>query len=160
MKQKKLLSLLLAVAMAFSLTVPAVAAEGDAAGTESGKIVILHTNDVHCGIDQAKNDAGEVTNIGYAGVAAYKTAMEAAYGAENVTLVDAGDAIQGGPIGTLTEGASLVDIMNYVGYDYAIPGNHEFDYKLPQLAKLTDDGCIEQFEGHWLDGVVDAILKK
>ena len=84
MKQKKLLSLLLAVAMAFSLTVPAVAAEGDAAGTESGKIVILHTNDVHCGIDQAKNDAGEVTNIGYAGVAAYKTAMEAAYGAENV----------------------------------------------------------------------------
>ena len=36
MKQKKLLSLLLAVAMAFSLTVPAVAAEGDAAGTESG----------------------------------------------------------------------------------------------------------------------------
>ena len=30
----------------------------------------------------------------------------------------------------------------------------------PQLAKLTDDGCIEQFEGHWLDGVVDTILKK
>ena len=30
----------------------------------------------------------------------------------------------------------------------------------PQLAKLTDDGCIEQFEGHWLDGVVNAILKK
>ena len=30
----------------------------------------------------------------------------------------------------------------------------------PQLAKLTDDGCIEQFEGHWLDGVVDASLKK
>ena len=86
MKQKKVLSLLLAVAMAFSLTVPAVAAEGDAAGTESGKIVILHTNDVHCGIDQAKNDAGEVTNIGYAGVAAYKAAMEAAYGAENVTI--------------------------------------------------------------------------
>lgn len=66
MKQKKLLSLLLAVTMAFSRSVPAVAAEGDAAGTESGKIVILHTNDVHCGIDQAKNDAGEVTNIGYA----------------------------------------------------------------------------------------------
>lgn len=29
----------------------------------------------------------------------------------------------------------------------------------PQLAKLTDDGAIEQFQGHWLDGVVDAILK-
>ena len=30
----------------------------------------------------------------------------------------------------------------------------------PALAKLTDDGCIEQFEGHWLDGVVETILRK
>ena len=30
----------------------------------------------------------------------------------------------------------------------------------PQLAKLTDDGCIEQFEGHWLDGVVETLLLK
>lgn len=29
----------------------------------------------------------------------------------------------------------------------------------PQLAKLVDDGAIESFEGHWLDGVVEAILK-
>ena len=30
----------------------------------------------------------------------------------------------------------------------------------PTLAKLTDDGCIEQFEGHWLDGVVETLLRK
>ena len=30
----------------------------------------------------------------------------------------------------------------------------------PALAKLVDDGCIEQFEGHWLDGVVETILRK
>ena len=30
----------------------------------------------------------------------------------------------------------------------------------PALAKLTDDGCIEQFEGHWLDSVVETILRK
>ena len=30
----------------------------------------------------------------------------------------------------------------------------------PALAKLTDDGCIEQFEGHWLDGVVETLLRK
>ena len=29
----------------------------------------------------------------------------------------------------------------------------------PALAKLVDDGCIEQFEGHWLDGVVETILR-
>ena len=30
----------------------------------------------------------------------------------------------------------------------------------PALAKLTDDGCIEQFDGHWLDGVAETLLRK
>ena len=46
------------------------------------KIVILHTNDVHCALDDA---------IGYAGLAAYAGALEEQYGADRVTLVDAGD---------------------------------------------------------------------
>ena len=43
--KKKLLSLLLAVAMMFSLAVTASAEETK--GTMDGSIVILHTNDVH-----------------------------------------------------------------------------------------------------------------
>lgn len=38
-----------------------------------------------------------------------------------VTLVDAGDAIQGAPVGTLSEGEYLVQIMNKAGYDFAVP---------------------------------------
>lgn len=133
--KKKMLSLFLAFAMVITMAAPALAAEE----SEGGKIVILHTNDVHCGIDQAKNEEGEVTNIGYAGVAAYKTAMETEYGAGNVTLVDAGDAIQGGPIGTLSKGAYIVDIMNEVGYDLAIPGNHEFDYGMENFLSLAKE---------------------
>lgn len=117
---KKMLSLLLTAALALSLAVPAMAAE-------SAPVVILHTNDVH------------TATSGYAAVAAYRQEMEEQYGADRVTLVDAGDAIQGGPIGTLTEGASLVDIMNYVGYDYAIPGNHEFDYGMDVLLDLAQN---------------------
>jgi len=153
MKAKsKLLALLLALVMVFGLSVPAFAADGgkkdgaptasepaeSAAPEEGGKIVILHTNDVHCEIDQAKKD-DKVTNIGYAGVAAYKTEMEAEYGKDYVTLVDAGDAIQGGPIGTLTKGSVLVEIMNKVGYDLAIPGNHEFDYGMDNFLSLAKD---------------------
>ena len=79
-------------------------------------IVILFTNDIHCGV----ND-----NIGYAGVALYKKEMlkETPY----VTLVDAGDAVQGAPLGTLSEGEDIVAIMNEMGYEFAIPGNHELD---------------------------------
>lgn len=103
------------------------------------KIIILHTNDVHCQIDQKKNKDGIVTNIGYAGVLAYKKEMENLHGINNVTLVDAGDAIQGGPIGTLSKGEYIVDIMNYVGYDVACPGNHEFDYGMENFLKLSNE---------------------
>ena len=103
------------------------------------KIIILHTNDVHCQIDQKKNKDGIVTNIGYAGILAYKKEMENLHGINNVTLVDAGDAIQGGPIGTLSKGEYIVDIMNYVGYDVACPGNHEFDYGMENFLKLSTE---------------------
>ena len=75
-------------------------------------------------------------NIGYAGLAAYKKEMQAAY--NYVALVDCGDSVQGDVIGTLSKGEYLVDIMNEVGYDFASFGNHEFDYTLPQLQKLID----------------------
>lgn len=89
-------------------------------------IIVLSTNDVHCGVDD---------NIGYAGVALYKEKMKEV--TPYVTLVDAGDAIQGAPIGTLSEGEYIIDIMNEVGYDIAVPGNHEFDYKVPRLLELA-----------------------
>ncbi len=140
--QNKIMALLLAVILAIGLAVPAAAAEGTASGAPEadlkGQIVILHTNDVHCSIDQVKKDDA-VTNIGYAGVAAYKAEMEAQYGQENVTLIDAGDAIQGGPIGTLTKGSAIVEILNKVGYDLAIPGNHEFDYGMDNFLSLAKD---------------------
>ena len=121
MKQR-LLSLLLAMAMVCSLTagmpVTAFGADQD--------IVVLYTNDVHCGVDD---------NIGYAGLALYKKQMQQQ--TPYVTLVDAGDAIQGAPIGTLSEGGYLIDIMNYVGYDVAVPGNHEFDYGMSRFLELA-----------------------
>ena len=139
MNSKKILSLSLAAALTLGLGAPALAAD-ETVAKEDGKIVILHTNDVHCQIDQAKDEeSGAVTAIGYAGVAAYKAEMEAQYGADNVTLVDAGDAIQGGAIGTLSKGSYIVDIMNEVGYDLAIPGNHEFDYGMDNFLTLAKE---------------------
>ena len=89
-------------------------------------VVILHTNDTHCGIEE---------NMGYAGLVWYENQMkeETPY----VTLVDAGDAIQGAPEGTLSEGEYLVQIMNKAGYDFAVPGNHEFDYGMEKLLGLS-----------------------
>ena len=121
-----------AVALA-SLALPARRAFGDeaataATATQPGAIVIVHTNDVHCAVDD---------NLGYAKLVNYAKTMRSTYGADNVTLVDAGDAVQGKAMGTLTNGEYLVDIMNECGYDFAIPGNHEFDYGMTQFNTLV-----------------------
>ncbi len=46
---------------------------------------------------------------------------------EPVLLVDVGDMFQGTPIGTKTEGRAVIDYFNAIGYDFAVPGNHDFD---------------------------------
>lgn len=78
-------------------------------------IVVLFTNDVHCGIEDS---------IGYAGLAAYRNHLLEK--TPNVLLVDAGDWTDGDTIGTVSKGMYIVDIMNEVGYDYITLGNHEF----------------------------------
>lgn len=87
--------------------------------------VVLYTNDVHCAIDD------------YPVLAAYRAELMAQ--GKNVITVDAGDAIQGEVIGSTTEGEAVVDIMNAVGYDYAVPGNHEFDYGMEQFLELAQN---------------------
>ncbi len=120
------LASIVALNMAFSLPLPSFAAELDEDVAQD--IIVLYTNDVHCGVDD---------NIGYAGLALYEKEMleETPY----VTLVDAGDAIQGAPIGTLSSGSYIIDIMNEVGYDFAVPGNHEFDYGMDRFLELAED---------------------
>lgn len=120
---KKILALLLALTMLLGCT--AIAETTEPALQQD--LVVLFTSDVHCGIDQG---------FGYAGVAAIRDAMKAA--GNHVMLVDCGDAIQGEPVGTMTTGEALIDLMNAVGYDIAIPGNHEFDYGMERFMELTE----------------------
>ena len=121
---KKLLGLLLVLALLLGCAGAETAEE--AAPTLTKNLVVLYTSDVHCGVDQ---------NWGYAGV----YAMKQYYEKDNyVLLVDDGDALQGEPIGTMSKGESITDIMNAVGYDIAIPGNHEFDYGMERFLELAE----------------------
>ena len=131
---RKILSCLLALALLLS-GLTAFAEE-----TAAKDVVVLYTNDVHCGIDE---------NIGYAGLAAYKKAFaKAGY---DVLLVDNGDAIQGGPVGTLSKGEYIIDIMNEVGYDVATIGNHEFDYGMDQFMALREKAKFPYVSANFTD---------
>ncbi|MFI3227743.1 MAG: 5'-nucleotidase C-terminal domain-containing protein [Clostridia bacterium] len=116
---RKFFKITVALAFAMVMTVSASA---------SNEIVILHTNDSHCNIENG---------IGFAGVAAYTQQMKDIYG-DSVVLVDAGDAIQGASVGSITQGSAIIEIMNQVGYDYFVLGNHEFDYQVPRMMELMD----------------------
>ena len=131
--KKKLLALLLVVVMVLSGC-------SQTAKLPEKDVVILYTNDVHCGVDDT---------IGYAGLAAYKAEMKAA--GNEVLLVDAGDAIQGAPIGTVSKGEYITDIMNEVGYDLAIPGNHEFDYGMEQFLAITEKAAFPYISANFMD---------
>lgn len=108
---------------------------GEKEQSSSNDIIILYTNDVHTHVDDTRATVkeGEKAELGYATVAAYREQMQEQYGKEYVTLVDCGDATQGSALGTLSNGAYPVQILNEVGYDIAIPGNHEFDYGIAQF---------------------------
>lgn len=101
-----------------------------AGNPEDVAAVILHTNDVHAGLED---------NIGYDGLALYRKELEAQY--DHVLLIDAGDAIQGAAIGAMSKGEEIIKIMNRLEYDLAIPGNHEFDFGFDAL-----DDCSEQLD--------------
>ena len=94
---------------------------------KSNDIVILHTNDVHCGVQDS---------IGYDGLMLYKKQLLQKH--NNVILVDAGDHIQGGTIGQITSGEAIIDIMNELEYDVVTLGNHEFDYGIEQLETIKN----------------------
>ena len=89
--------------------------------------MILFTSDVHCGVDEG---------FGYAGLQEVRDALRAQ--GYDVILVDDGDNLQGGPLGTMTKGEALARLMNQMGYSIAIPGNHEFDYSVERFLSLAE----------------------
>lgn len=125
---KRFLALLLSVMM---LLGAAAMAEEENAPALSKNLVILFTSDVHAGLDQG---------WGYVGLAAIRDGLAKE---NHVVLIDNGDAIQGETIATMTDGRALVELMNAVGYDLAVPGNHEYDYGMENF--LTLSGEVAEF---------------
>ncbi len=95
------------------------------------KLVMLHTNDTHSQIDPFDED-----NLG--GVLRRKVVIDSVRAAEpNVLLIDAGDAVQGSLFFTLFGGEVEERMLNALGYDIRILGNHEFDNGIDSI-------------GHWM----------
>lgn len=93
------------------------------------RLVILRTNDTHSQI--------EPTDKGFGGIMRRKALVDSVRKAnKNVMLVDAGDMVQGTIYFTLYGGEVEAKLMNALGYDIQILGNHEFDNGVGGLYKF------------------------
>lgn len=99
---------------------------------QTDDIYVFYTSDVHCGVDE---------NLGYAKLKALVNDTKAEH--EYVTLVDLGDALQGGTLGSISTGSIITDLMNAMEYDVVTYGNHEFDYGMYRLSELMERASFE-----------------
>lgn len=116
------------------------------------QLVILHTNDTHSQIDPGGDGLG--------GVLRRKVLIDSIRAVEpNVILIDAGDAVQGTLFFTLFEGEVEQKLLNALGYDFQILGNHEFDNGMDKLRTQLSNANPEllatnyQLKGSALDGL-------
>jgi len=87
-------------------------------------IIILFDNDVHCATDC------------YSRMATLHDSL--LLSTPFLSVVSAGDFVQGAAIGAISRGEHIVQILNQVPYDVVTLGNHEFDYGVPQLQHLAE----------------------
>jgi 5'-nucleotidase len=122
---------------------------------------VLHVNDLHSRIESinafdstcSAEDEGEGKCFGgaarlYTAVHQLRDELEAA--GEAVIVLDAGDSFQGSLFFTTYSGLAEAEMMNSIGFDAMVYGNHEFDLGTAPLAAF-----IEAAEFPVISGTVD-----
>ena len=92
------------------------------------RLTILHTNDTHSHIDPDDKGLG--------GILRRKVVIDSVRAYDSyVRVIDAGDIVQGTLYFNLYKGEVENKMMNILGYDIRILGNHEFDNGSEQLSE-------------------------
>ena len=98
---------------------------------EDVEFKVMHINDIH-----GRVDAGKYDGMGLSRVSTIVKQIRAED--PNVLFLDAGDTIHGTVFAALTKGASVVRVMNEMGYDAMTTGNHDYNYGLDRIEKLQN----------------------
>ncbi|MGB0868244.1 MAG: bifunctional metallophosphatase/5'-nucleotidase [Flavobacteriales bacterium] len=128
----------------------------EALSSDFEKITILHTNDVHSHIDPFPKKHSRHANEG--GVVHRSALIKTIRKEEkNVLLLDAGDIFQGTPYFNLFNGQMEYDVMNYLKYDAATIGNHDFDIGIDGLINQLDRADFSMINSNYI--VKDTALE-
>ena len=109
-------------------------------GAPQGVVSIIFTGDMHTRFDPERFVAedGQIAERG--GFARLKTAIDGVLSQHPDSLIlDAGDFSMGTPYQTVfSSEAPELRLMGRMGFDAAVLGNHEFDYRAPGLADMLN----------------------
>ena len=113
-------------------------------------VTIIHVNDWdRMGDDNGHGGAARIAAV----VKAERTRAEAADGLAVVTF--GGDMISPSVLSGIDRGAHMIDLANAVGFDVAVPGNHEFDFGPEVLQeRLAESNAV------WLVGNIDYLGRR
>lgn len=161
----KILSVALSMAMVLSLSVTALAAEGET------HLTIIGTSDTHGNIwGYSYEDMKESTGDGLARVSTYVSQVREEN--PNTILVDAGDTIQGTIMTDDLYSKDTTDhpvpaALDYMGYDAWVLGNHEFNFGVDTLKEIiaqTDvpvlAANIKNADGSYFTGAGYTIVER
>ncbi len=126
---------------------------------EAKRLRILYLNDFH-GYAEPHQPAGSSQPIG--GIAALAQEAQRLREGQPTLLLAAGDMIQGNQWANFFYGESSIRVMNALGFDALVLGNHEFDFGLEVLQRRLAEAAFPvlgaNVEG--LSGVRPYLLKE
>lgn len=155
--KKKSLALFMSVMMIVSVIVGLFPGNTYAEEVKASKeLTIVHVNDVHGRVyfvDEKFEKA-----LGYAKLKTYVDDLKKE--GKQVILLNAGDTVHGTPFATLSEGESVIKLMNEVGFDAMAPGNHDYNYGTKRLLELNDMADFEIIAANFVkEGTKETPLK-
>jgi len=95
------------------------------------EVIIAHMNDTHGRVKEGKYDG-----MGFARVSTVVKDLKS--NEDNVLFLDAGDTFHGTTFATLSQGESIVKLLNAMKLDALSPGNHDFNYGKDRLKELEE----------------------
>jgi 5'-nucleotidase len=112
------------------------------------QLTVVGTNDMHGGVEPSETRDGKPIG-GMAFMAGVVKSIreglrrQTGEGNSGVVVLDAGDQFQGTLLSNFDEGKLLFEAMSEIGYDAAVPGNHDYDFgpvgwTIDQVAGTTE----------------------
>ena len=123
----------MSIILSFVLLLGIIVVPNVSMAAEPQLLTIVHVNDVH-GTLKYNEGSGQI------GFGRLKTKLDELKSTNpNLLLINAGDTFHGEVDVNLSGGQIMVDMMNLLGFDVMIPGNHDFNYGYERLLELKKE---------------------